>query len=1326
MEKRFYFLISLFLLLGFNSFAQFQEVAQLSEYPVVAHNSYDKFGDAVAVDGDIVVIGSTSYKEKGAAYVFYNNAGAYDTLAILTASNAAIDDEFGSSVSISGDVIIVGAPNSDASGGNSGSAYIFEKPPTGWEDMTETAIIAASETDFGDYFGASVSVSGDVIVVGADYMASDGAAYVFEKPSSGGWVTTSTHTAKLISSDIGYGDHFGYAVSISGEVIVVGVPYDDDGGNGSGSAYVFEMPSLGWGDMTETAKLLASDDDAGDNFGKSVCISGTTIVIGVLGKDYDRGAAYVFEKPTGSWINATETAKLTASDRSGGDNFGSSVSISSDIIVVGAIYDNSDKGSAYVFEKPSGSWSTATETAKITASDAANDEQFGASVSISGERIAIGANRDDDHGDWSGSAYIFNKPLGSWASGTETAKLYPRKYNSTKDLKMGGAVAIEGNIAVIGNDFDYGNFVEVLEFDGLNWAKIAVLKPSDGAHGDKFGFSVDINNDIIMVGSYMHAGTGAAYLFKKPTTGWEDMTETVKLVSNDAAADDYFGYSVALGVGLSGTTAVVGAWNDVVGATRSGSVYVFEKIGAELSSMAQTGQLTASDLNTAIYFGRSVSIQDATIAVGSSNAFDAGHGTRPGAVYVFVNTGLAWGNDTETAKLLPSDGGNTDYFGNSVSLSGDVIVAGAYNDDDNGSNSGSAYVFEKPISGWANAIETAKLRASDAASSDEFGWSVSISGNNVVVGLGLYSNSQGAAYVFEKPSGSWATATTETAKLTAADGESNDAFGSAVAIVDNYILVGDSENEVDGSARAGSAYLFQAPITWTGTTSTVWNTTTNWDFGVLPQAYDDVFIDNAPANQPEIALSADCYDIELAATATLGLVSDASSTGSLIIGGAYTGAADVEFHRYMTGNQWHLTGSPFGDYLISDYISSSNLVNDATNYKMKDYVESSDSWASDYLASAAGVMVLGKGYVVKNATSGAAYFQGTPNTATVNATLTRDGNGWNLLSNPFTSAIAANSDGGTNNLLTDNSSVLDPSFTALYIWDQASTSYKIINHVSSNPAEEFDQDYLQVGQGFFVKSKSGGGSFAITTAMQSHQTTVAFKKTANTSWARIKLSAETEEAKTSTQVSYQESMTRGLDVGYDAGLFNANPNFALYSQLVDDNGVDFMVQCLPTDYEHLIVPIGLDAEAGSVITFKAEVSNLPEDYVAVLEDRELGVFTAFETEQSVYTITLDEANTGTGRFYLHTSFKSALAAADLDRLNFSVYAQSANNQLLINGSIEENTTAKVYDIQGKLVKSFDLQLGTQNRLMFNEQSGIYIIQISNSKGIVSEKVNWVK
>lgn len=244
--------------------------------------------------------------------------------------------------------------------------------------------------------------------------------------------------------------------------------------------------------------------------------------------------------------------------------------------------------------------------------------------------------------------------------------------------------------------------------------------------------------------------------------------------------------------------------------------------------------------------------------------------------------------------------------------------------------------------------------------------------------------------------------------------------------------------------------------------------------------------------------------------------------------------------------------------------------------------------------------------------------------------------------------------------------------------------------------------------------------------MQSHQTAIAFKKTSNSNWANIKLIAENQESKVSTQIAYNEHMTRGLDVSYDAGYFNSHPNFALYTKLVDDNGEKFALQCLPASYEDLIVPIGLEVEAGTSLTFKVELSNLPEDYVAVLEDRLLGTMTSLENENDFYNITLENGNTGTGRFYLHTGYKSTLGSDELSQSAFHVYANASSSLLLINGNVDENTKASVYDIQGKLVKTFELQRGTQNSLKFNEQSGVYIIQISNSKGVLNEKVNWVK
>ena len=331
----------------------------------------------------------------------------------LTAGDGAADDQFGNSVAIYGDTIVVGAPGDDDNGYISGSAYVFARPESGWADMPpETAKLTASDGAAGDFVGYSVAINGDTIVVGAqgddDKGDSSGSAYVFARPENG-WADM-TETAKLTASDGSAEDVFGYSVAISDDTIVVGANGDDDKGDYSGSAYVFTKLG-GWTDMTETAKLTASDGSAEDGFGNSVAISDDTIVVGAFGNDdkgYNSGSAYVFSRPENGWAGIPpETAKLTASDGAADYLFGFSVAVSNDTIVVGSYGDGCYSGSAYVFARPHGEGWNETEIAKLTAGDAAIGDFFGDSVAISREAIVVGAFLDDDKGSASGSAYVF-------------------------------------------------------------------------------------------------------------------------------------------------------------------------------------------------------------------------------------------------------------------------------------------------------------------------------------------------------------------------------------------------------------------------------------------------------------------------------------------------------------------------------------------------------------------------------------------------------------------------------------------------------------------------------------------------------------------------------------------------------------------------------------------------------------------------------------------------------------------------------------------------------------------------------------------------------
>ena len=238
----------------------------------------------------------------------------------FVASDGAADDRFGRAVAVSGDTVVVGAFRDDDDGTDSGSAYVFIEPPggcCGWAgSFTESAKLTASDGTADDRFGDAVAVSGGTVVVGAprddDDGTDSGSVYVFVEPA-GGWTGPLNETAKLTASDGAAGDRFGgnFSVAVSGDTVVVGASRDDDDGTNSGSAYVFVEPASGWaGDLTEVAKLTASDGAEFDAFGISVAVSGDTVVVGAPSDD-DKGdgsgSAYVFVKPGGAGLRTPRT-----------------------------------------------------------------------------------------------------------------------------------------------------------------------------------------------------------------------------------------------------------------------------------------------------------------------------------------------------------------------------------------------------------------------------------------------------------------------------------------------------------------------------------------------------------------------------------------------------------------------------------------------------------------------------------------------------------------------------------------------------------------------------------------------------------------------------------------------------------------------------------------------------------------------------------------------------------------------------------------------------------------------------------------------------------
>ncbi len=367
-------------------------------------SAYDRFAWSASVNGDYAIVGA--YNDgvngygSGSAYVFKANGAAWIQEAKLTASDASTGAQFGWSVSISGDYAIVGANTDHDSGKYSGSAYIFKRDDTIW---TQEAKLLASDGASYDYFGCSVSISGNYAVVGAygndDGGSGSGSAYVFKREGA-----TWTQEAKLLARDAASGDQFGYSVSIRGNYVMVGAQGDDDRGNSAGSAYMFKRDGSLW---TEQAKLLASDGEPWDSFGISVSTNGDYAIVGAYSEDDGgsfAGAAYMFKREDTTW---TEQTKLIASDAAEGDAFGISVSINSEYAVVGAYGDDDGadlSGAAYIFMLLDEDW---VELVKITPDEPGENARFGGSCAISDEYVVVGAYGHSDGGRESGAAYAY-------------------------------------------------------------------------------------------------------------------------------------------------------------------------------------------------------------------------------------------------------------------------------------------------------------------------------------------------------------------------------------------------------------------------------------------------------------------------------------------------------------------------------------------------------------------------------------------------------------------------------------------------------------------------------------------------------------------------------------------------------------------------------------------------------------------------------------------------------------------------------------------------------------------------------------------------------
>ncbi len=840
----------------------------------------DRFGVSVAVDGNTAVVGafqptytdpdtSLDVSRPGAAYVYIKDSnGAWSQQAKLTASDGADGDEFGISVAVDGDNVVVGARGDDL---DKGAIYVFSKPADdNWTStITETKLTATGgEAD--DLFGAPVALYGDTIVVGAPRdqievsggVARSGSAYVFTK-NSGVW----SQAANLTATDAATGDEFGISVAVDDDTIAVGA-YGKDGNSitDSGLVYVFvKSGGAAWATTTETVQLRASDRAANDNFGRSVAVNGSTVVVGasgdrntVGGTEVSTGSAYVFTRPDNGWTNSagTETAKLTATDAAHTDQFGRSVAVYGDTIVVGAHQnddDGEDSGSIYVFIKPTNGWTDTTGTVKLTASNAATGDRFGIALALDGDTALVAAPRndanddDDDTGNDvsdAGSAYVIG--TSGWAKIPDTAAAIRSQTvtgltNNIKHTFAMRAVNASGNgpaSTVTGVPMPVPAAPVILSATpGDGRVTLSWTNPGDDTI-TKYQYSAD----YIINGGGM-GNSGGATFSDIPGSQADTTAYTVTGLDNGVThtlavrAVNNFGNGMPSTVtalmvpaaprlsAAPGDGQVILSWDDP-GNPTIGEYQLSQSDPPEWSKITGSNATPTTHTVTGLtnYTGYSFQIRavNETGAGPASNRASAtpridkpGKPTGFGAVAGDTRVTLSWdnpGNSTITgyqiSEVIPEDflaafdGTASDHFGISVAIDGNTAVVGA---DRANNRKGSVYIFTRDSNGdWT---QQAKLDGENDG--DQFGWSVAVEGDIVVVGAHAYDGgatlvNSGAAYVFTRTSGVWSQA----ARLTATFPKAYAFFGGSVALDGNTLAIGSRLYDAGGRLGAGAAYVF--------------------------------------------------------------------------------------------------------------------------------------------------------------------------------------------------------------------------------------------------------------------------------------------------------------------------------------------------------------------------------------------------------------------------------------------------------------------------------------------------------------------------------------
>jgi hypothetical protein len=800
---------------------------------------------------------------------------------------------------------------------------------------------------------------------------------------------------------------------------------------------------------------------------------------------------------------------------------------------------------------------------------------------------------------------------------------------------------------------------------------------------------------------YNNANSGSVRLYKYTNDTWAQIGADI----DGEEVGDQSGFSVSLS--SDGSVVAIGAPRNNGNGADSGSVRLYkntsgtwDKVGADIDGEAVGDQSG---------FSVSLSSDGSVVAIGAPyNNANSGH------VRLYKNTG------TDIAGSWVQIDGDFDgeeaegQSGWSVSLSSDgsVLAIGAITNNGSGGgrvDSGHVRLYRNRGDIWVQI----GFDIDGEAAGDQSGKSVSLSSDGSVVAVGASyndgnGNASGSVRLYKNIDNTWTKIGFDI------DGEAaGDESGFSVSLSSDgsVVAIGAPYNDGNGANSGTVSVQVTGHVIWQGDDNTDWENSYNWSNNSIPKSNAYVVIPSGSERYPTATKTISANTIEI-------------NNGASFMADYFVNAA-VNYKRNITTSDWYMVSSPVAGQDIDVFASATSLAVGGTgnNRGLAPYNNATPGW--DYYQSGAtgsGNFSLGKGYSIKLTAASTLHYSGTMATINKDVTINNADNAFNLVGNPYPSFIAinANAINATENLLTVNSALAVLEEATLWFWDQSNV-YKAVNLAST------DVTYIAPGQGFFVKTSASTGnttSLSFTKAMQSHQTTDTFLKATNNR-TEIKLKVSQNGKAKETEIFYITETTTGFDNGYDSSIFEGvSASLKLFTGLVTGSeDKKLAIQSLPdSNFDAMVIPIGVIAPAGEV-TFSANATYLPSEANKVfIEDKELGVFKRLD-DASTYTVTLTEASTTAGRFFLHVR-SAVLSVPNENGTAINMYYVANSKELHIKGLLEEEVIVEVYNVLGKNVFSTKFTSKANTSLVLPKLStGVYIVQLlDKSNGNWSKKI----